>query len=251
MSGSYWFNAERVRQAVTAGMRDGLDESGDRVAGEAKRRAPIRKVFKERKGFRRKFRALTDAERNLAIARANRYYGVSGNELVGRTSPRESLRGYTATVQLPRRGSANALVASRKLRIVGYEKQGRFTGVGGTTRNREGGFEPGEELAKRLTSRGRYEMRTGRSIHYEPSAAGTQVRVQVGGKLKASIGNEGVTESGKGQRVTVSAAIRYAKFVEFPTIRTSAQPFLLPALHNERGKVVGTIADAIRRNLGG
>ena len=51
--------------------------------------------------------------------------------------------------------------------------------------------------------------------------------------------------------VEVEAAIDYAKFVEFPTVRTAAQPFLLPALAQSRQRVVTTIAASIRKNLGG
>jgi hypothetical protein len=75
--------------------------------------------------------------------------------------------------------------------------------------------------------------------------------VQIGGALKASIGNEGVVQTANGLKVTVSAAIRYAKYVEFPTIRTAAQPFLLPALHAERGRLPREMAAAIRKQLGG
>lgn len=251
MSGSYWFDKARVKSLVRDGVRDGLDEIGDRVAAEAKRRAPIRKVFREARGFRRKFRSLTASEHNLAVQRANRYYGVSGPHLVGRTSPGSPLRRYRASVQLPRRGSANSLASSRTLRILGYERGGRFTSTSGASRNRMGGYEPGETLGKALTSRGKYEVRSGRAIHMEVSAAGTQTRVQVGGALKASIGNEGVTETPDGMKATVTAAIRYAKFVEFPTIRNAAQPFLLPALHGERERLPRTVAAHIKRSLGG
>jgi len=250
MSGTYWFDKGRVKEAVRSGVESGLDEIAERVASEARRRAPIRKVFKERKGFRRKFRTLTPAEKNLAIKRAQHYYtAVKPNEFKMRRAVAHVR--YYAKVQLPRRGSANSLAASRSQRVLGYERGGRFTSTSGATRNRSGGYEPGETLGKALTSRGKYEVRSGRAIHMAASATGAQTRVQVGGALKASIGNEGVTETPDGMKATIAAAIRYAKFVEFPTIHNAAQPFLLPALHGERERLPRTLAAHIKRSLGG
>lgn len=250
MAGSYWFDGSRVLDAVRAGLRDGLNEAGDNIAANARQRAPIRKVFTERRGYRRKFRALSGAEKQQAISRAMDYYTkVQPNEFKRRRAVAHIA--HYAKVQLPRRGSTNAVGASTKMRHLGTEKNGRFTSASGSMPNRAGGFEPNETLGKALTSRGKYEVRNGRAIHREPSASGNSTHVQIGGALKASIGNEGVTETPNGSKVTVSAAIRYAKYVEFPTIHNAAQPFLLPALHDERGKLVGTIASAIRKNLGG
>lgn len=251
MPSTFWFDKSRVLAAVRAGVKEGLDEVANVVAADAKRRAPIRKVFKERRGFRPRTRSLTRAELSQAISRANAYYGVNKGYLVGRKSPRHPLTFYEASVRLARPGSANSLARSRKLRTLGYERGGRFISTSGARRNRTGGFEPGPALGKALTSRGRYEVRSGRAIHLEASAHGTQNRVQVGGALKASIGNEGVTETSTGMKATVAASIRYAKFVEFPTIRTRAQPFLLPALHQQRRQLPQTVAAAIKRNLGG
>ena len=243
-----WLDIPRIMDAIRQGAREGLEETGDRIAAEARRRAPIRKVFRERKGFRRRSRALTASELAQATARASAYYGVNPGHLVGRQSPRHALKFYEASVQLPRRGSTNSLSASRNLRLIGTIKNGRFAGVGGTRRSGTG-YEPGAELNARLTSRGKYEVRSGRAIHVEHTATGS--RVHVGGALKASIGNEGVVQTGHGQEVTVSADIGYAKYVEFPTFRTAAQPFLLPALHGERERFPRTVAEAISRRLGG
>ena len=250
MAGTVWFDKERVLAAVRTGLHDGLEEAGERVAAEAKRRAPIRKVFRENAGYRRKFRALTQAESSLAMKRANDFYTRVRPDNFARRRAVAHVR-YYARVQLPRRGSANAPATSRTMRLLGFEKGGRFASASGSMPNSRGGFEPSETLGKALTSRGRFEVKSGRAIHREPSEQGTQTRVQIGGALKASIGSEGVTQAPKGLKVRVSAAIRYAKFVEFPTIRTSAQPFLLPALHGERGRLTRSIAAAIKKNLGG
>ena len=105
-------------------------------------------------------------------------------------------------------------------------------------------------LNPKLTSRGRYEVRSGRAIHLVPTAGGGK-SVQIGGRLKASIESEGAIQTGQGATLRVTAGVRYAKFVEFPTIRTSAQPFLLPALHDNRQRLVKTMAAEVKKALGG
>lgn len=250
MAGSFFFNKDLIRDAVRRGLEDAIEEAAERVATDARRRAPIRKVFKEKKGYKRKTRALTEQERALAIKRAVAFY--ANDEFKMRRSVAH-LR-YYARVRLPDRTSQNNLSRSRKLRSIGIIKAGRFRASEsspGTFRNRMGGYEPGQELRSKLTSRGRYEVRSGRAVIATPSPAGTQQNVQIGGALKESIGAGPVQETGTGVEAVVEAAIRYAKFVEFPTIRTQAQPFLLPALHQERTRLVRDVANAIKKNLGG
>jgi len=250
MAGTAFLNKKLIKDAVRAGLYDALDVAGERVAADAKSRAPIRKVFKERAGFRRKFRTLTADEKNLAIKRAVNYYThVDPSEFKKRRSVSHT-RNY-AKVQIARRGSANAPANSKTLRLLGFETKGRFKSASGSTPNNRGGFEPSESLGKAMTSRGKYEVRSGAAIHREASEMGQSTQVQIGGALKASIGSEGVIETATGVKVRVTAAIRYAKFVEFPTIRTSAQPFLLPALHGERERLPRDIAAAIKKHLGG
>jgi hypothetical protein len=102
-----------------------------------------------------------------------------------------------------------------------------------------------------MTSRGREGTRSGEAISRTETGAGQKTRVQVGGKLKASIEARGPIQTGGGWRIKVGAYIRYAKFVEFPTIRTAAQPFLLPALHGQREALPRLLASNLRRTLGG
>ena len=243
-----WLDTEAIRGAFRRGAEDALDEIGDAIAADAKRRAPIRKVFKETK--RRKFRPLTQAERTQAIQRAEDYYTRIQPDEFKRRRAVAHLRFY-ARAEVPRRGMNNNLTASRKLRVLGFREQGRFRSTSGSFPNRKGGFEPGEQLKPLLTKRGRYEVRSGRAIHEEGVGTGTRSRVQVGGALKASIGNTGVRETGSGVVVNVVAAIRYAKYVEFPTIRTAAQPFLLPALKGQQARLPRLVAEKIRQQLGG
>jgi hypothetical protein len=237
-------NIQAILALVAAAERDALEETADFIVRDAKARAPVRKVFREAKVFRRKFRALTTPERHLAIKRAMAYQGYTDFE---RRRSVSYLQHY-ARAEVRRQGSANALSRSRTLRNLGTETNGRFQPR--TDAVRKGRGFQSASLHPLLTSRGRYEVRTGRAIHREVTDSGS-VRVQVGGALKASIGNEGVVQSGNGSVVRVSARIRYAKFVEFPTTHNAAQPFLLPALHGNRGRLRSTLAGALRAKLGG
>lgn len=255
MSAEVWLDIKGIMAAIHAGGQDALEETGERIAAEAKRRAPIRKVFKEAKGYRRKFRPISDEERNIAMALSKQYYASSGGTPDERAFKlRRSLAHlrYYARAEIPRRGSANSVGRSMKARQLGTIKEGRFQGNGSAVKIRgTRGYEPSDEFRQKLSARGAYEVRTGRAIHIQPSATGQSSRVQIGGALKASIGAGPVLQTGKGQEIEVEAAIRYAKYVEFPTIRTAAQPFLLPALKGEQSKFPHTVAAAIQRRLGG
>ena len=237
-------NVRAVIARIQAAEEEALAEVAEYIARDAKARAPIRKVFKERKGFRRKFRPLTAIERSLAIRRAQAYTGYTDYQARRSVA---YLRNY-ARAEVPRRGSLNALASSRTLRILGIERQGTFTPRLDATRTRRG-FQS-NALSPLLTSRGRYEVRSGRAIHREVLASGA-VRVQIGGRLKASIGAEDVIPNQSGATVKVSARVRYAKFVEFPTTHNAAQPFLLPALHDNRTRLKETLRREVRKALGG
>ena len=256
MAGTAFLNVAGIMARVNAALASAIEESAERVAVSAKRRAPIRKVFREKPGFRRKVRALTQDERDLAISRAQSYYTTVKPDEFKRTRAVAHIRNY-AQAYVPTRGSANAPGASSKLRRLGYYEGGTWHSQSGSRPiNRRGGIEPGPALAAQMTSRGRYEVREGRAtttrsgaIHQE--ASGSRTNVQAGGALKASISADPVVETGNGVKSGVTAAIKYAKFVEFPTIRTRAQPFLLPALHDERARLPKEVADAVKSALGG
>src|SRR5262245_24230134 len=221
-----WLNKAIIKEAFDAAAVETLEEISEQIAATARARAPVRKAFKERRGFRRKFRSLTENEKRTAIARANNYYTKVRPDEFARRRAVSFIQNY-GRVEIRRRGSMNSLANSRSLRFLGIERGGRFASSTGARRVGRG-FEPGTEARQAMTSRGLYEARRGRSIYRKPVGSGTSSRVQVGGSLKASISAGPVVESAAGQKVSVGAYIRYAKFVEFPTIRTAAQPFLLP-----------------------
>ncbi len=246
------FNIPAILKAVRQAEIEALEQVSSFVVADARRRAPIRKVFKERKGFRRKFRELTPNEKLLAIKRATAYYGAQSFKARQVTA---HIRNY-AKVQVPRQNSNNSLNRSRRLRVLGVVEPNRGTFVPRTdarqvVNRRTGtiGFNS-PSLNPLLTSRGRYEVRSGRAIH-RVALPGGGSRVEIGGKLKASIDSEGAIVTGEGATERITAAIGYAKYVEFPTVRTHAQPFLLPALQDSRQRLVKTMSDEVRKALGG
>lgn len=249
------FNIPAIIDRVQKAEYEALGIVSPSIVTDARSRAPVRKVFKEPKGFRRKFRPLTGAEKSLAIKRANAYYLGRGDEF-GRRRAVGHIRNYARAVS-PRQGSNNALSRSRKLRVLGTMRGRQFIprtdASRVVSRSRSGGTQVGYEsksLNPLLTSRGRYEIRSGRAIHKE-ALAGGGTRIHAGGKLKASIESEGAIQTAQGSEERVTAGISYAKYVEFPTIRTAAQPFLLPALHDHRQKLVKAMADEVKKALGG
>jgi HK97 gp10 family phage protein len=238
-------NIQRIMAAIVAAEAAALVEVAAHVVASARARAPVRKVFREAKGHRRKFRSLTPIERNLAIRRAEAYSGY--NDYQRRRSV-AYLRNY-ARAELRRPGSLNSLSKSRKLRILGTDAGNGFRARVDAVRSGRGGFSSAT-LNPLLTARGRYEVRSGRAVHREVSPSGS-VRVQIGGRLKASIESEGVVSTGQGSTIVVAARAPYAKFVEFPTTHNAAQPFLLPALHDNRTRLKQVLAREVRKALGG
>jgi len=242
------FNIPAILAAVRAGESEALEVMAEGVASDARRRAPVRKVFREKKGYRRKFRPLTPLEKGLAIRRAQTYYS---NDPFRAAQVTAHIRNY-GRAEVHRKGSANSLVRSRTLRNLGVIRGRDFIPRVDARRvgSRRGiGYES-EALRPLLTARGRTEVRSGRAV-YKKVLSGGDTEVRIGGKLKASIESEGVTVAGNGAKARVTAGIRYAKYVEFPTVRTAAQPFLLPALQGHRKRLVKAVAAEVRKSLGG
>ena len=243
-------NIGAVVRAVEQAEVAAIETVTEAIARDAAARAPVRKVFKEASGFRRKFRPLTDAEKSLAIKRAAAHpYSTDFQKRAAIAHIR-----YYARAEIPRRGSANSLKNSRTLRTLGYIRGGQFHPRvdAFATRPRspeQGGYET-PSLNSRLTARGRYEVRSGRAITYQVLDSG-HVRVQIGGRLKRSIHAEPPVTGDNETVGQVVAGVRYAKFVEFPTTHNAAQPFLLPALHDHRGHLRRELAAEIRSRLGG
>jgi HK97 gp10 family phage protein len=239
-----YINTSAIMDAVRNAEMAAVDRVAQSIAASARQKAPIRKVFKEKAGHQRQFRPLTPLEKSLATRRAKLYYT---NVQPNRVKLSRALRGIkSGRAELPVRGSANSPSKSRSLRLLGQLRQGRFQGRAGASLNGRGGIEPGAQLRPLLTARGAYEVRSGRAIHVTRTG-----QVRAGGALKASIHATEATVNGQGVQATVVAGIRYAKYVEFPTVHNAAQPFIRPALAEHRAVLRREMASEIKATLGG
>jgi len=76
--------------------------------------------------------------------------------------------------------------------------------------------------------------------------------VQMGGTLRKSIRSTRASVNGTTVTGRVVAEARYAKYVEFGTAtRGRAQPFLRPALHQNRGQLPRSVASDVRHVIAG
>lgn len=131
----------------------------------------------------------------------------------------------------------------------------RDTGLGpGPVRTQRGAASPVHSIMKyrelstsgqlragapETTSRGRYELRTGRANFTGPGGT------TVGGRLRGEI--HVVPAEGRGPRWTakVVSPTKYAKYVEFGTRHSRAQPFMRPALSQVREGFRGRMRSAV------
>lgn len=206
----------------------------------AKKRAPVRKVT--RQGSRARTRALTTAEvadlpervsRGL-IPGTNRS-AVTGRELM--TTTRRGSAGFLDPVirvggrSGTLKGASGEAGSAREVDVsVDY-----FSGFG-SRRMKLAGLEPNKEEGTRglLSGRGLAELRgAGRKISTKnPDAVYLNKggdRFTLGGRLRDEITTIMVSSSAPIIEYRLISPTEYAIYVEFPTSRTAAQPYLRPA----------------------
>jgi HK97 gp10 family phage protein len=110
---------------------------------------------------------------------------------------------------------------------------------------------PNAEAESDLDARGRYELKKGRAIAERKGEGQT-----LGGALRRTVedGLTPATPGGKLIKATIEAGsgeVDYAKYVEFGTRRSRAQPFLRPALAQAREELRDAVVDALVQGLGG
>jgi hypothetical protein len=218
-------NAIAISNAIRDATLMGMGESLYRMEATAKAKAPVRKVVT---GGRRTFRAATRSE----LQQANRYYQRVSQE-----------RGFTFTPLTTIR------VVNDRFENRGYVGRGRLSPRTGA--NRANVMSPRasnvldrspDALAQnpRLSSRGRYELNSGRAtIQVEAN------RDEVGGWLRDHIEAQPVEVRGghlHGELVSImDADHQYPKFQELGSRHNPAHPYLRPALHAERLRYRATL----------
>lgn len=203
---------------------DRLSDFADAMVDDARARAPIRKTTAGRR--RGKASSFTPGE---------------GKKTKSYQFGRVSLTGAEITAAAQRVGVPLFLSASIR------RQKGK------------GELRIQERRPNRREKRSNYDVLV-RRAYYKTTAGGDQVRNKLGnreaartqrsrakaeqavlgedarpGRLRRSITSENTT-SGRVLRYTIRAGAPYARYVEFPTSKTRAQPFLLPALKNARSR---------------
>lgn len=242
----------RVEHAIYEALDEAVDATTEYGKAVAKRAAPVRKVTAD--GVRAKTRALTHAE----VSELPDFVKKGLNPVTGASlKTGEMLRTTTR-----RAGASKFVPETRGQRLRETARNVEF--------DKDSGFPrvPDEQMNSLLTARGRYELRSERAIAYERSGAvkhptvgakatmGTarfSTRVTLGGTLRNEIRTRLISSASDGGGV---AAVRlesptdYAQYVEFPTSRTSAQPYMRPAREAMRTRLVTETRRAMER-IGG
>lgn len=246
-----------------------LEQMGTDIVQRARAKAPVRKIFKETDGRRRRSKAanpgliaaavravqnnkrLTQRQRTEALYLLQRHpeeARIAVRRHNSNNRPRSTLLGQYREVSLKKNGQ---VIATEKV------FRGRMGSRGTVPLNRiernvrpKRGYEPGPALDEQLSARGRYEVRRGRALTNasgELVAPGDQPsQVRVGGRLKASITKGAITREGSRATIQVGTDVPYALYVEFPTRHNRAQPFLLPALHESKQLFPTLLKDELR-----
>lgn len=201
--------AEAMREQLVEALADGAET----VVISAKAKAPVRKVFK---GGRRSIRFKTVAE--IGADRPLRRRLGLGPEFAAPPGARGAGKASIFARQTTRPDSANVPFRplDRRLSRSGHHLHFRW-------------------LEARLSSRGRWELASGRAFH----------KGFLGGRLRDEIAADPVQVDGERITVDVVSPTPYAKYQEFGTRHNPAHPYLRPALHESASTVVGGLAHAV------
>lgn len=247
-----------LRQIESVVKQSMLAASEDAVV-DAQKLAPVRRVVKGDRGG--KTRRLTVAERKSETD-IRRRLGIS----VGRASVRTAAesrrnRHVPSNPYLRAPGRRPPRTDPPELRLT---RGGGFAAPAGTELNRHGRKELARGVAiKGPTVFGRGDddevrrnraklRRTNSAVFFKPTPASTIAqglrgggRYTLGGRLRGEIHSEPADVAEGIEKWWVISPTYYARYVEFGTRRSKAQPFLRPALAMQRRKLL----DRMRTNL--
>lgn len=226
--GTYDFDAEGLYRRVYEAVDTRLEAMGGEIVRDAKNRCPVRKEKGDRRRGHRvvflpgqayRFGNATLTAREIAVA-ADRL-GIN----LGK-SARARQRAGKGELELVTRRPRRRIPVREKLNI-------RYSDPAKKVRKINIRYLTNKEQSK-------YDRQVNAITSFE----------KTGGALRASI--QVYRSSGNGTRITytISAGdddqVDYARYVEFPTSRTAAQPFMLPALKSMQGRFQRRIAGALR-----
>jgi HK97 gp10 family phage protein len=203
------FNRAAAYRIIEEQVQEGIEITTARIQGMARSLAPVRKTTRTGGGRQRTASSVGFFREDKRINNISALSEIGSS--MGITPKR--------VAQLINRGDTvkvREIMAAKGLEV-------RLTGKAKST------YQVGQEL-KRLAGV-RVDVNSGRAV--------------VGGTLRKSIKAHKVYKHGHKLGARVIASAPYARYVEFPTSRTKAQPFMMPAF-----KAFGTaeqLAKATRR----
>ena len=244
-------NTAAIYSAVEVIAAKVVRRAGQIAVGSARERAPVRKVFKGGRRTQARFYSLAEAKMELPAFLRSTGRSVSGRARRGQITNAEALAQLRSTPITTGRNRANSWQATKENRQVGENDKGYYL----LNRYSE----------RFLTTRGKYELKTGRALSVgeqqrSPLTKGTRQFGQferfaesglvghLGGSLRRSIHTEDRSE-GSVIKVSIVAGgddAPYARFVEFGTRHAAAQPYLRPALKHVEGPFKQMMRSAFR-----
>jgi hypothetical protein len=238
------FNTDAIRAEMRERITVAVEQAAEQVEHRAIERAPVRKY--SRRHTRRKYNV-------FGPSRVGLYGGIALGTKGGRFTVKDVMSGFSRLSGL-KTGAPRPFITSnaRIQRLASHTGgpigtfEGTIKGAGGSRATRtspglgKGGVVTGEgaglhinrvknpETNKALSYRARSEIRRG--IGFSNPGGKSGADPTYGGTLRKSIAARDAVIAGESRTVTVESAAPYSRYVEFPTHRTAAQPFLLPAL---------------------
>lgn len=249
---------QRIRDQVEAGQ----SATAENIRTQAVLRAPIRKAF----GSKHRPTKVDLDSFKMKVGRTSQYTAKDLRDAAtmlgigpGDLNISRHKRGAALEIQTGRSGGANreTFRGRRERRMVdGQIRYPRVTGRdlrevepirvqvpvprGAKPKTRIIAYRPNSKRLKSqgvsLSARARYDIAHGRGIVRSQNG-----RYQYGGHLRKSIRVENPRRDGMRTTVTVRSGAAYSRYVEFPTSRTAAQPYLLPALKGARERYASNI----------
>lgn len=253
-------NVEKIHRVLVDAIVRGVNETAENAYDQARKDVPVRKVFRY---GRKNANSRVFAEQRIQGRQETRFMNLEealGESLLRRrlglpsafTTTRSGRR--AAGSQSPVRTTDFGSYRSKDRANPSIDDDERRALVKVQGRNRIGTFEDvlvkdefgrdfrvsqakvNEAAESDLSSRGRYELGRARGE-------------TLGGALRRSVDLQRATPGGRKIKAKVVAGnkdVDYAKYVEFGTRRSRAQPFLRPALARAREEFIPNVKAAIR-----
>lgn len=194
---------DAIEQAGLAAAAEAVTRGAALIAGRAKELAPVRKVFVgQERHYDTRLKTISEIENDRDVRRR---LGL----------------GPEHTHLLP-----PSIVTKRAPQLLHLRGVTQYRGENVMRRS---------DAQSRLDRRGRYELKSGRSVH----------KGELGGRLRDEIFSTAARIEGHKISARVESPTPYAKFQEFGTRHNPAHPYLRPAMHQSIGEIKTDIGQSV------